>query len=130
MYGFITESGDLGMSAAVDDVDELIENCHHLMQQGRAYNGMAYRYVAENIEKLIPVDDTYHYYFVGFNAISACEDTIIRQYLRQGIGTVISDGDAYYFNDPNQEAGHFPWLPLRSHSGMRVSSWPAAYPSG
>ena len=82
-----------------------------LMQQGRAYNGMAYRYVAENIEKLIPVDDTYHYYFVGFNAISACEDTIIRQYLRQGIGTVISDGDAYYFNDPNQEAGHF----LRKH---------------
>ncbi len=36
VYGFITESGDLGMSAAVDDVDALIENCHHLMQQGRA----------------------------------------------------------------------------------------------
>lgn len=82
-----------------------------LMLQGRAYNGMAYRHVAENIEALIPDDDTYHYYFVGFNAISACEDTIIRQYLRQGIGNIISDGDAYYFNDPNQEAGHF----LRKH---------------
>ena len=82
-----------------------------LLQQGRAYNGMAYRYVAENIESLIPDDDTYSYYFVGFNAISACEDTIIRHYLRQGIGTVISDGDAYYFNDPSQEAGHF----LRKH---------------
>ena len=94
-----------------------------LLQQGRAYSGMAYRYVAENIATLAPDNNDFHHYFVGFNAISACEDTIIRHYLRRGIGSVISDGDAYYFNDPNQEAGLF----LRKHHQSQLFP-PTDYP--
>ena len=78
-----------------------------LMARRQAYGGMAYRHVAENIERMVPQKDERYYYFVGFNAISACEERIIRHYLRQGNGTFVSDGDAYYYDDSAQEAGHF-----------------------
>ena len=78
-----------------------------LLGQGKAYGGMAYRYVAENIDTLVPNKDGRHYYFVGFNAVTACEERIVRHYIRQGNGSFITDGDAFYFEDPTQEAGHF-----------------------
>ena len=78
-----------------------------LLEHHQAYGGMAYRHVAENIDTLAPNDETQHYYFVGFNAISASEELIIRHYLRQGNGTFITDGDSYYYDNPVQEAGHF-----------------------
>lgn len=36
VYAFITENGDFGVSAAVDDADVLAENLSHLMRQGHA----------------------------------------------------------------------------------------------
>jgi CRISPR/Cas system-associated exonuclease Cas4 (RecB family) len=78
-----------------------------LIERRQAYGGMAYRHVAENIDALAPNSDNRYYYFVGFNAISACEKLIIKHYLRQGNGTFITDGDAYYYDDSTQEAGHF-----------------------
>ena len=78
-----------------------------LLEHRQAYGGMAYRHVAENIDSLVPNKDDQHYYFVGFNAISACEELIIKHYLHQGNGTFITDGDAYYYDDLSQEAGHF-----------------------
>lgn len=78
-----------------------------LLDHRQAYGGMAYRYVAEHIDTLVTDHDDRFYYFIGFNAVSACEERIIRHYLRQGNGTFITDGDAYYYNDPLQEAGHF-----------------------
>ena len=54
-----------------------------LLAEGRAYSGMAYRNVAEHIDSMA-ANDVRKYYFVGFNAISACEERIIR--LRYGIG--------------------------------------------
>lgn len=81
-----------------------------LLAEGRAYSGMAYRNVAEHIDSMA-ANDVRKYYFVGFNAISACEERIIRHYIRQGNGEIISDGDAYYYDDESQEAGRF----LRKH---------------
>ncbi|KWW29657.1 MAG: hypothetical protein AUK63_1257 [bacterium P3] len=85
---------------------------HHYMQlrqrlseQGKAYGGMAYRMAAETVEDYI--FDEEHIYFVGFNALSTSEETIIRTLQRQGRATLISDGDAYYFDNPGQEAGRF-----------------------
>lgn len=78
-----------------------------LLDRRQAYGGMAYRYVAENIDTLLPNLDDHYYYFVGFNAVSACEELIIRRYLLQGNSDFITDGDPYYCNDPAQEAGHF-----------------------
>lgn len=82
-----------------------------LFSQGKAFGGMAYRYVAENIESLATQGPKNKIYFVGFNALSASESLIIRHYVRMGMGELITDGDAYYFNNKDQEAGHF----LRKH---------------
>lgn len=78
-----------------------------LSSQGKAYSGMAYRYVAEKIESLSEKIRSKHIYFIGFNALSACEENIILHYVKRGMGTLYSDGDAYYFDDRNQEAGFF-----------------------
>lgn len=82
-----------------------------LLTKGKAFSGMAYRYVAENIQALSPKGPNHKVYFVGFNALSTSENIIIRHYIQAGIGQLITDGDTYYFNDQNQEAGHF----LRKH---------------
>ena len=86
----------------------------NLTARGEAYGGMAYRYVAEHISDLLPraSDQWNAVYFVGFNAISECERRIIGEYSRRGIGTLVTDGDSYYYDDPIQEAGYF----LRKHS--------------
>ncbi len=78
-----------------------------LKEQKRAYMGMAYRQVAEQIDSLLEKIKEKHVYFVGFNALSTCETTIIEHCIAEGIGKVIFDGDAYYFDDPQQEAGYF-----------------------
>jgi hypothetical protein len=78
-----------------------------LRTQGHAYTGMAYREVAEHFDSMIDKLPYKHIYFVGFNVLSRCEYTIIRSCVNQGIGTLITDGDAYYYDDPNQEAGMF-----------------------
>lgn len=78
-----------------------------LARQHKAYSGMAYRWVAENIDSLAKETACSNIYFVGFNALSACEKSIIQYYVRLGIGRLITDGDAYYFDDERQEAGYF-----------------------
>lgn len=84
----------------------------HLAARGEAYGGMAYRHVAEHISQLADECRYSKIYFVGFNALSECERTIIGEYIRRGIGCLLTDGDIYYYADPHQEAGHF----LRKHS--------------
>lgn len=82
-----------------------------LLSKGKAYSGMAYRHVAEHIDELAENHPIHKIYFVGFNALSTSENLIIRHYVRAGVGQLITDGDAYYVNDNDQEAGHF----LRIH---------------
>ncbi len=83
-----------------------------LTLQGRAYSGMAYRNVAEHIDSMIDKLNYSHIYFVGFNALSTCERKIIDCCVRRGIGSVIFDGDDYYFSNEVQESGLF----LRQHA--------------
>lgn len=80
---------------------------NRLESKGQAYSGMAYRHVADNIEKLADNINRRHIYFVGFNALSDSEATIIQCCVRRGMATLICDGDDYYFSDTSQEAGHF-----------------------
>ncbi len=77
-----------------------------LFDQSKAYTGMAYRYVAENIGSLVNRIKHKHIYFVGFNALSASEQLIIDALVPHK-ATLICDGDEYYCSDNNQEAGHF-----------------------
>lgn len=95
----------------------------HLLSQGKAYSGMAYRHVAEHIGDLWPAASARWeaVYFVGFNALSECERRIIDEYVRRGIGHLLTDGDPY-FMQPEQEAGHF----LRKH----CQQFPEIKPAG
>lgn len=78
-----------------------------LISQGKAYSGMAYRYVAENISTLFNDKHAHPTYFIGFNALSASEDKIIQHFVKEGFGQLYTDGDSYYYDNPQQEAGHF-----------------------
>ncbi len=92
-----------------------------LLSQGKSYSGMAYRNVAEHIDTLTDGCPWKAVYFIGFNAISECERRIIGEYVRRGIGHLITDNDPYFLA-PEQEAGHF----LRKHMG----EFPEIRPSG
>ena len=108
-----------------------------LALRGQAYSGMAYRLVAEKLSltSLTPspspsgegsgmqklttplsarrgAGGEVVVYFVGFNAMSECERTIIGHFVHSGTGHLLTDGDSYYYNDETQEAGYF----LRKHS--------------
>lgn len=85
---------------------------NRLRSQGKAYGGMAYRIIAEQIAQGITPPISGKIFFVGFNALSASELVIIQSLCHQGLAELISDGDAYYFDDPYQEAGYF----LREHA--------------
>lgn len=78
-----------------------------LEAQDRAYRGMAYRKVADNIEAIF-IDQPSHdfYYFLGFNALSASEEQILRKLSSLNRAEMLWDADAYYLKG-NHEAGRF-----------------------
>lgn len=82
-----------------------------LSSRHMAYTGMAYRYVAEHLDEILPRFGNHFFYFVGFNALSTSEEMIIRKCVAAGIGALCTDGDPYYVEDERQEAGYF----LRKH---------------
>ena len=98
-----------------------------LLSQGKAYSGMAYREVAENIgvqgvRGVQGIQDKWKaVYFVGFNALSRCEERIIGEFVRRGVGHLLCDNDIYFL-EPHQEAGYF----LNKHMG----DFPEIRPTG
>ena len=81
-----------------------------LADKGLHYRGMAYRELADNVEKYILSKERHtKYYFVGFNALSDAEEKIIRTLLkRKGFAETLWDSDAYYLYYKDQKAGN--WL--------------------
>lgn len=77
-----------------------------LLEKGQAYSGMAYRKVAERIDTLAENCPYEAIYFIGFNALSKCEERIIGEYARRGIGHLLTDNDIYFL-EPHQESGFF-----------------------
>lgn len=75
--------------------------------QHKAWQGLAYRYVAENIERLAGNHPWKKICFAGFNALNTAEEKIFSELLRSGMAEICWDADDYYLNDPGQEAGKF-----------------------
>ena len=77
-----------------------------LTAKGKAYIGMIY---ADFLAHLLA--DDYHdkgqLIFVGFNALTAVEEGIIKYYVEHKGADVLWDTDAYYLQDTAQEAGYF-----------------------
>lgn len=83
---------------------------NRLTEQGLVYRGMAYRDLAENVDKYILEKDKHlKYYFVGFNALSDAEERIIRTLLkRKDFAETLWDTDTYILKNKDQKAGA--WL--------------------
>ncbi|MEA5259094.1 PD-(D/E)XK nuclease family protein [Arcicella aquatica] len=81
-----------------------------LKDKGLHYRGMAYRELAENVDKYILEKERHtKYYFVGFNALSDAEEAIIRTLLKKkNFAETLWDSDTYYLYNKDQRAGN--WL--------------------
>ena len=80
-----------------------------LKEKNRAYDGMAYRVVALQINNLVETANPAweKVVFCGFNALTAAEQAIINYLLKEGKGEIYWDMDRYFVEDVNQEAGYF-----------------------
>ena len=78
-----------------------------LRQEGLAYEGMQYRTVAENIDKITFRGMRGPVVFAGFNALNLAEEKIIGWFVKNRSAEVIWDIDQYYMNNESQEAGNF-----------------------
>ena len=86
-----------------------LDNYYHrfqtkLQDQGFISSAKAYRELAEttaNVKK-----DKY-YLFVGFNALSKSETTIIKKLVSLNLAEFLIDADRYYYDDELHEAGMF-----------------------
>jgi CRISPR/Cas system-associated exonuclease Cas4 (RecB family) len=76
-----------------------------LINQNRAYRGMAYRLLAEDLEQIVLDDLSYtHFYFIGLNALSKSEEKIISTLVKAKNATCIWDTDVWFMNS-NHQAG-------------------------
>lgn len=91
----------------------LYEGFHqHLLKYNKAYQGKAFRIVAE---KIIENPKAYieknigwkKIIFVGFNALTLAEEAIISELIKYDKGEILWDADEYYLNDNLQESGMF-----------------------
>ncbi len=93
----------------------------NLIDVEKAYLGLAYRKANENATQLFRQNFAayQHCWWIGFNALNACEEGIIDQLLTTVQLKLVWDTDAYYLNFRQQEAGLF----LRRH----LKKWPALH---
>ena len=80
-----------------------------LLDQGFAYQGLAYRVAAKNIQ--IKGQSLNNIWFVGLNAMTKAENKIIDFFQKNNKSKLFFDGDAHFVEDVNHEAGYF----IRQH---------------
>lgn len=102
---------------------EKIQQVYHLFrerltEQKKAYRGMMYRHLAENMGSIIPDGSkTKRYIFVGFNAFSESEKMIISHLVEAGKAELLWDTDEYYMEaNKNIEGGKY----LREYRYQKV----------
>jgi CRISPR/Cas system-associated exonuclease Cas4 (RecB family) len=81
----------------------------NLSSKGLAYEGMAYRKVAEDIMGNGDMDglNAERYLFVGFNALNKCEERLFRYLKNKGKAEFYWDYDTWYEQNEIHEAGLF-----------------------
>ena len=82
--------------------------------KGTTYRGLAYRKLVDLLEagKSLGFKQVY---FVGFNALSKSEETIIRLLLKENVAQTLWDVDEYYIKNKHHRAGN--WLRDYSNPG-------------
>jgi ATP-dependent helicase/nuclease subunit B len=99
----------------------------HLTDNKLAYQGLAYRIVAEELkadpEKFIEVKIGWDkVIFVGFNALNKAEEVLITELKKQKKCDVLFDADEYYLNDKMQESGLF-LRDLKKKNSFQPFNW-------
>lgn len=79
----------------------------HLSKQSKAYTGSIYKEVANKAFEIIDNYKENSVYFIGFNALSSSEKLLIQTFVSSKKGNFIFDGDEFYINSKNHEAGYF-----------------------
>ncbi|MFY7786857.1 MAG: hypothetical protein ACOVQA_03185, partial [Thermoflexibacteraceae bacterium] len=71
-----------------------------LAASGRAYTGMAFRWVAENIKTILDQNPFKHIYFIGFNQFLPAEMYLVQQLEKEQMATVLWDIDSFFVEAP------------------------------
>ncbi|MCQ2960275.1 MAG: PD-(D/E)XK nuclease family protein [Bacteroidales bacterium] len=79
----------------------------NLEKQNYCYEGMAIRNVADSIDKIDEVFGNATYIFIGFNALSKCEQKLLEALRNRKQAYFYWDYDIYYKEDISHEAGIF-----------------------
>jgi hypothetical protein len=77
-----------------------------LLHKNIGYQGLIYKEASEHIEHYIQ-KNTLHHYFLGFNALNACEEIIFQELLQQNQATVLWDIDDMFFKSSTNSTSHF-----------------------
>jgi len=89
-----------------DELPALYEQFNEaLSTRSKTTSAHSLRRLAEDTQDLIPGGS--HYYFIGFNALSLGELTVIRALLKRNQATFWIDADEYYLSNSLHEAGYF-----------------------
>ena len=78
-----------------------------LEKDGCCYAGKAFKLLEGDLESLFKDQELRQFAFVGFNALSKAEISIIRQLDNMGRAQIFVDADVFYANDKDHEAGYF-----------------------
>jgi CRISPR/Cas system-associated exonuclease Cas4 (RecB family) len=98
-----------------------------LRTEGLAYEGMLHREVAESFTSEIKLNyDPQKVVFVGFNALTKAEERILGYFVERG-SRICWDGDDYYVNNDQQEAGLF-FREYQKHAVLK-KTFPSAFPA-
>ncbi len=87
--------------------DTYITFRENLIKNQKAYSGLAYRWLAENVGELLRTNKIHKVIFAGFNQLSAAEETFIRVLLDKKAAEIHWDMDKIYVADPLHEASRY-----------------------
>lgn len=89
-----------------------------LLQRKYAYNGLIMREMSRVLpHKPKALNRFKKYYFIGFNALTKAEMSLVDYLLKEGKADYFQDADAYYMDNDIQEAGHFMRL---NHAALKL----------
>ncbi|UPT69083.1 MAG: PD-(D/E)XK nuclease family protein [Sphingobacteriales bacterium JAD_PAG50586_3] len=93
-----------------------------LSAKGLAYQGMAYRKAAENLEEAEGNIGWDKVYFLGFNALTTAEEKVMKYLSKIKKAEIFWDADTFYMENPNHEAGKF-LRKYREYFGEENFNW-------
>lgn len=92
-----------------------------LQADKKAYRGMLYRQIAENPDVLLTHPDVDQYVFIGLNALSQAEETLLQKLVKHQKAELLWDTDAYYM-ECNQDVKAGDLLRRYKREG-RLGAW-------